>query len=386
MRGACFGRAVAAVALGAMVATLAGVAPLVAPAPASARDAAGACLASRGLDGTFLQLTRADALRPRAAWERLFADMAAVGIAQVFVQWTSADGVAFYAPSVAGAGSADVPPRPDDVPMVDLVFALAERHGMRVWLGLAHDAGWWAGIDRARPAAEVEVFLARRRLANLAVARALAPSVVGRASFSGWYVPDEVDDRNWLGDERTALVAGYLSDLGRALEPLAPGAGIAASGFAQGWATPGQVVELWSTIAARAPLTLLLFQDGIGAGKLTLDELPDYLPRLRAAVEPHGERFGVVVELFAATSPADGAGFAAVPAPLDRVERQLDVAWRESGGPVVGFSVPDYVSPFGGTAAERAYDAYRRFVDCCTGTRAACAKRPGVRSRGAGGR
>lgn len=369
----------------AIVAALAGLAPMVAPAAASARDAVGACRATHGLDGTFVQLTRADALRPRADWERLFADMAAVGIAQVFVQWTMADGVAFYASSVAGSDSGNAPPRPDDVPMVDLLFELAERHGMRVWLGLAHDAGWWAGIDRARPAREVEVFLARRRLANLAVARALVPSVAGRASFAGWYVPDEIDDRNWVGAERAALVAGYLADLGRALEPLAPGAGIAASGFAQGWATPGQVVELWSTIAARAPLTLLLFQDGIGAGKLSLDELPDYLPRLRAAVEPHGERLGVVVELFAATSPADGSSFAAVPAPLERVERQLGLAWRDSDGPVIGFSVPDYMSPFGGAAAGSAYDAYRGFVARCTGARTACAAGPGVRSRGAGG-
>ena len=372
MPGASFRRAITAVAI---TAALVGLAPF--GARAHAGDGARPCRATRGLDGSFLQLTRADALRPHADWERLFADMAAVGITQVFVQWSFADGVAFYA---------DDPPRPDDVPMVDPLFRLAERHGMRIWLGLAHDAGWWAGIDRARPAREVEVFLARRRLANLAVARALAPSVAGRASFAGWYVPDEVDDRSWLGAERTALVADYLAALGRALEPLAPGAGIAASGFAQGWATPGQVVELWTTIAARAPLTLLLFQDGIGAGKLSLDDPADYLPRLRDAVGSHGARLGVVVELFAATRPADGASFAAVPAPLDRVERQLDLAWRDTGGPVVGFSVPDYMSPFGGAAAGHAYDAYRRFVACCTGTRSGCRAPPGVRSRGAGGR
>lgn len=309
---------------------------------------AGAC---RGLDGSFVQLTRAAALRPRAEWERLFADMAAIGVSQVFVQWMHADGVAFYA---------EEPPKPDDVPMVDVLFALAERHGMRVWLGLAHDAGWWAGVDRARPAGEVEVFLARRRLANLAVARALVPAIAGRSTFAGWYVPDEVDDRNWLGAARARLAADYLAALGRDLAPLAPGAGIAVSGFAQGWGTPEQVAELWSTIAERAPLGLVLFQDGVGAEKLSVDDLPAYLPRLRAALAPHGERLGVVVELFDTTSPADGTTFAAVPAPLGRVERQLDVARHGANGPVVGFSVPDYLSPFGGAAAGRAYEAYRR--------------------------
>jgi hypothetical protein len=329
--------------------------------PAQARASAPPCVATRGLDGSFLQLTRTAALRPRADWEALFADMAAIGVTQVFVQWTLADGVAFYARE---------PRQPDDVPMLDLLFELAERHGMRLWLGLAHDAGWWAGIDRARPADEVAVFLARRRLANLAVARALAAAVAGRPSFGGWYVPDEIDDKNWLGEERAALVADYLATLGRELAPLAPGAGLAVSGFAQGWATPQQVVELWSLVTARAPLGLVLFQDGVGAGKLSLDEPSAYLTPLRAALDAHGTQLGVVVELFTATGADAGASFAATPAPLERVERQLEVAGRHASGPTVGFSVPDYLSPFGGAAADRAYDAYRSFVARCTDTRA----------------
>jgi hypothetical protein len=320
-------------------------------------QSAASCVATRGLDASFLQLTRVAALRPRDEWERLFADMAQVGVKQVFVQWTLADGVAFYARD---------PQQPDDVPILDLLFGIAEQHGMRLWLGLAHDAGWWAGIDRARPAREVEVFLARRRLANLAVARALAPAVANRPSFAGWYVPDEIDDKNWLGEERTTVVADYLTALGRELATLVPGAGIAVSGFAQGWATPGQVVELWSAITAHAPLSLVLLQDGVGAGKLATDDLPAYLPRLRAALDAQGKQLGVVVELFTGQSSADGTSFTAIPAALDRVERQLEVASRNASGPLVGFSMPDYLSPFGGPAADRAYGAYRSFIARCT--------------------
>lgn len=337
------------------------------PVPAAAQAAPrAACVATRGLDATFLQPTRAAALRPRADWERLFADLAAVGIGEVFVQWTWADGVAFYAQETPGA---------DDVPLVDLLLELAERHAMRVWLGLAHDAGWWAGIDRARPPREVEVFLARRRLANVGVARQLAPLVAERASFAGWYVPDEIDDKNWLGEGRTELVVGYLADLGGALASLRPGAGLAMSGFAQGWATPRQLAELWGAIAGQTPVSLALFQDGVGAGKLTVAEAAIDLPLLRAAVEAHGKRLGVVVELFSAAPASPGRAFAAVPAPLDRVVPQLALAWRFAGGPglageqrpgpVVGFSVPDYLSGFGGAAAGEAYDAYRSWAARC---------------------
>ena len=329
-----------------------------APAAGAARGARPRCVASAGLDGSFLQLTRADALRPRADWERLFADMAAVGVKQLFVQWTWADGVAFYAAEAAG---------PDDVAVLDLLFELAEAHGMRVWLGLAHDAGWWAGIDRSRPVADVEVFLARRRLANVVVASALAPQAARRTSFAGWYVPDEIDDKNWLGAQRSALIADYLTELGTALVPLVPGAQIAVSGFAQGWSTPEQVVALWSAILARAPVGLLLFQDGIGAGKLTLDELTIYLPLLRRVTDVAGKQLGVVVELFAQgpSGPGTAPAFAAVPATLARIERQLALAQRWASGPRVGFSVPNYMSDFTGAPAASLYADYRRWIERC---------------------
>lgn len=330
-------------------------------APPCARAAADAPCPE--LDGTFVQLTSAAAARPRAEWERLFTDQEALGIDEVFLQWTAADGVAFY-PASAGE------PRDAAEGMVDLVLELAERHGQRVWLGLAHDAGWWTGIDRARPASEVEVFLARRRLANLAVARALAP-LASRPSFAGWYVPDEVDDVSWLGEERRTLLAEHLARLTSELRALAPKAPVAVSGFAAGRATPEQLARLWSTLVVQAQLALVLLQDGVGAGKLELDELAAYLPALRAALEPTSARLGVVIELFTARpEPAgEGGGFAATPAPLERVEQQTALARRYASGPLVAFSVPDYMSPFAGAEAERLYASYRARLESCRAVR-----------------
>jgi hypothetical protein len=319
----------------------------------------------RALDATFVQLTSAAAARPRAEWERLFADLRAAGIGEVFVQWTWADGVAFYAAG-GGARTAGAPP-----PAVELILELAERHGQRVWLGLAHEPGWWAGIDRSRPADEVRVFLARRRLVNLGVARVLAASAATRPSFAGWYLPDEIDDRNWLGDERGALVADYVAGLATGLRALAPGAPLAVSGFGQGWATPERLAALWSRIATRAELALVLFQDGVGASKLTLDELAVYLPPLRAALEKTTARLGVVVELFAERPRAPGTEtpFSAGPAPLARIERQIALARRFATGPLVAFSMPDYMSEFAGGEAAGLYAAYRAWREGCEARR-----------------
>jgi len=346
-----------------------GVSAAATPHTASARTPMGhGAPCAAGLDGSFLQLTQAAAERPRAEWEQLFVDMAAAQVTQVFVQWSSADGVAFYAPPSGGRASATPSPAQGTI---DLVLELAERHGQRVWLGLAHDAGWWAGIDRSRPATEVEVFLARRRLANLEVARALAPRAARRLAFAGWYVPDEVDDKNWLGDERMKLVADYLTQLAGELRSIVPDAAVAVSGFAQGWATPAQLAAQWSAIVARAPLALVLLQDGVGAGKLGLDELAVYLPPLRAALDASPARLGVVVELFVARPPAPGGGgaFAAVPAPLARVEAQIALARRWTSGPLVAFSMPDYMSDFAGADAAGLYAGYRAWRERCASRR-----------------
>ena len=74
-----------------------------------------------------------------------------------------------------------------------------------------------------------------------------------------------------------------------------------------------------------------------------------------------------MVELFTVAPAAAGKpeGFAATPAPLARIERQLAVAGRWASGPVVGFSLPDYMSGFGGAAATRLLDEYLRWVDGC---------------------
>jgi Domain of unknown function (DUF4434) len=317
-----------------------------------------ACRGATRLRGTFVQLTTAAAERPRAEWDTLFAEMRAIGVEQVFLQWTWADGVAFYAsPDDRDAGR----------PIVGTLFDLAAQHGMRVWVGLAHDAGWWAGIDRSRPATEVEVFLARRRLQNLSIAQALSASVAAHPAFAGWYAPDEIDDRNWLGRERTALVAGYLEDMTVGLRNLTPGAAVAASGFGQGWAAPTQLADQWSAIVARARIDLVLFQDGIGAGKLTLADAAAYLPPLEAAVAAAGGDLGVVVELFSAapTTAEAATAFAAEPAPLERIAAQLAQDQRWATGPLVAFSVPDYMSSLAGARGAALYAAYRGWREGC---------------------
>jgi hypothetical protein len=140
------------------------------------------------------------------------------------------------------------------------------------------------------------------------------------------------------------------------LSRISPNSRLALSGFSNANMEPDVLAAMWSGIAAGANLNRMLFQDGVGAGKLDVADVPPYLEALARAMATMHREFAVVVELFRQTSTV--APFAAVPAPLERVLQQLNAARAYSDLPIVGFSVPDYLSPSGGIEAERLYHEY----------------------------
>jgi len=61
--------------------------------------------------------------------------------------------------------------------------------------------------------------------------------------------------------------------------------------------------------------------------------------------------------------------FSAGPAPLARIAQQLALDGRWANGPRVAFSVPNYMSDFGGAAATSLYDSYRSWAARCVAAR-----------------
>jgi hypothetical protein len=286
------------------------------------------------MQGTFLQLTEAHGRWTRAEWEALFADLRALGLRRLVVQWSLHDETAFY-PS-ALHGSVSQPPLP-------LLLELADRDRLEVVVGLASDSRYWERI--ARDEGLVEVYLRRLRLRSESVARELAPLVRGHASFAGWYVTEEIDDGSWLEPPRRALLAEYLRELTASLKHVTPGAAVAVSGFSNARCDPEALQAFWRALLEKAPLDVVLFQDGVGAGKMDLTHLPLYLGAMERAVEGSGRSLGVVVELFEQVggAPLDAGAFRAVPAPAARVQRQLALAAGRGRAGVIAFTVPDYM-------------------------------------------
>lgn len=304
---------------------------LAAMVPMVVQRAAAACLT---LDGTFLQLTDAQLARPAAQWRQLFEEFREIGINTLFLQWTVVDHKPLFQTARREMGT--------NTP-VATIMALAEQSGIQAWFGLAFDSGYWEEIKRS-PEMLRPYF--RRRLQDLAGFLDDLNAATASAPFAGWYITDEIDDRTWLDPSKRAILKKYLAETVALLKARRPGSKVAISGFSNSFADPDLLASFWADVLRASGIDLLLLQDGVGEGKVSLENIRLYYEALDRAVRSVGAQLGAVVELFSLTS-----GGRRLPAAIGRIREQLAIANRLTSFPAVAFSVPDYMSHLAGRQA-----------------------------------
>ncbi|RZL96512.1 MAG: DUF4434 domain-containing protein [Variovorax sp.] len=303
------------------------------------------------LTGTVIQFNPAHNLWVRSDWAKLFRSLRTLGMTQIVVQWTVAGKAAYY-PSRQF--------RPGPMPPLGALLDLADESGMRVLIGLAHEPKYWAQI--AEDPAQVERHLRDLRSRSMQAARELAPLVAHRKSFEGWYLSEEIDDLNWRDPARRAVLTTHLKALTSELRTVDPHARIAISGFANAGTDLAALEGLWANLLGNAPeLGIVLFQDGVGVGKLSLDEVAPVLGAVKRSADGRARELRVVIEVFRQTAgaPIDQQHFAAEPAPISRIRRQMAIASAFSSS-LLAFSVPDYMRADGPPPMTQLFEQYRR--------------------------
>jgi hypothetical protein len=274
---------------------------------------------------TFLQLMPWHRQWPETRWRELFSCFDKLGIREVIVQWSA-------------SGETKLFPAP-----IESIVKLAQERGIAVDLGLRNDPAYWTRILGARDS--VQAYFRKIRAESEAVARQLRS-----LPFRGWYICEEIDDLNWRDPAARQLLIEYLGGLSAALDRIEPKRPISISGFAQGRTDPEAFSDLWREILRHSRIETIMLQDGIGAGKLNLSEIPLFFEAAASAARHEGRTFRPVVELFRQVRVEP---FRGVPAPYRRIVKQLEIAARF--GPPVAFSVMDYMSPLGIEGANELY-------------------------------
>ncbi|MFH0925770.1 MAG: DUF4434 domain-containing protein [bacterium] len=305
-------------------------------------------IATPCINGTFIQLSSAQGEWLPSKWENLFYYFRQVNLSQLVIQWTIYDEISFY-PS-ENHQNVQYPP-------LEIILQLADNAGMQVYIGLVHDSLYWNKIDQ-------ESTLVRRYLDQLLslsvlVASELNPLVERHPSFKGWYIPQEIDDINWLTGEAKETLFNYLGNLRGYLHHLSSGKSVMLSGFSNATINPQTLEIFWSELLKKTAIDIILFQDGIGTNKLQVEELPVYLTAIHNAVKTNLSELHIVVEIFTQTagSPIDNREFQAIPAPLGRIKQQIIIASSFSST-IIAFSIPEYMSPQGGRLARQLYKKY----------------------------
>ncbi|MDF2096642.1 DUF4434 domain-containing protein [Aquibaculum arenosum] len=254
---------------------------------------------------------------------------------------------------------------------VQALLEAGAQAGVRIRLGLRYDPGLWdpRNHDEGRsadghttvtaPPSELETYLARRLRDQEALVAALGP-FANHLAFAGWYIADEIDDRNWTSPARRAVLNDYLADVADLLHSVAPGVDIAISGFSTGWMPPQEWAAFWTDLLTATGIDRLYFQDGIGAGHLEMTELPHYLPPLAEGLQQAGHGLSVVVELFGAGGQDEAFG----PADPERVMQQLALA-AVTRAPTVSFALPHYADSEEGPRAARLAAALAELTANC---------------------
>jgi hypothetical protein len=312
---------------------------------------------TRNVLRTFLQPWRADATRSAQEWSALFAHLRRLGFSEVVLQWTSYGSFMLYNDSRPGYTAQ---------PYLDTVVHTARQHQIKLWLGLHYDPDFWSNIERAE---SLTAAYLNRRLLDISMRLNALVANVERAdpagdTVGGWYLSDEIDDVNWQTPARKDMLLRYLKALRRLLHGKRPAWPAVISGFANGKQPPQQWAAFWQEVLQHSGIDTLLFQDGIGSGKLLLAELAGYLAALGDRLGASHHAFGVIVELF--RLPTVGSEQTTTEAAaFPRIVQQLELARAYSQRPITVFSAPDHLLPERGHQARELNMHWVRDLQAC---------------------
>jgi hypothetical protein len=285
-------------------------------------------------------------------WEQEFALMKALGIDLWIYQWVGDSKLktTIYPTRLAGYTQSS------SFDQVDLALSLANKHGIKVFLGLVFNDDWWQkeGSDRD--------WLLREAREMNAVADELYANYYPRypETFAGWYINWEMD--NYAGYnqrerhktnmiEALQLVSDHLDNLNPALP-----SSIAPFFNTVGGASARDYGQFWFQVMSQTGVDILMLQDGIGVNHADLEQLPEWYRQVCAGVRAAGKACWSDLENFA----TDQEG-TFIPAETARLIQQHQIA-AQYVDRIVTFSFLSYMSPVDADHGQY-FEGYQAYVN-----------------------
>ncbi len=245
--------------------------------------------------------------------------------------------------------------------LVDACLRNAEKAGIRVFLGLNFNDDWW------HKSANDPAWLDAQMQEGNAVAAELYRRYAAKYphAFAGWYWVWEVDNLNFRTPEQIRTLAQALDSNVRAVKALNPRLPVMLCPFMNAsLGTPETYQAMWTAVFAQCSLgrgDIFCPQDCVGAGGLTLEQVPVWFAALKQAVATRsGLRFWADTETFQAESQAAADADHWIAAPLNRFVAQMKTE-QPYVEQCLTFSYSHYYSPnTANSGFQRTYREYLR--------------------------
>ncbi len=274
--------------------------------------------AEPSISSTFIQLDQEKSSLEKSDWEKIFRKLHDVGIREVILQWTAINKNPFFTPYRKMIAK---------ITVVDFLD-IAKSNQIKLKIGLIHDPEFWVRI-KERPRS-LKIYFARLAHDSLQLLRELYPLVHRHPAFAGWYIPQEIDDTNWIKPEKRKVLLLFLKEVTGEIKKVSPGTKIAISGFSNCKLSPLGMAKFWRKIFSSAHIDSIYYQDGIGTKKQDFCTLPLYFDELSNLARKSGVNFVPVIEFFNLASEKEGTNLLS-PESTSRVTGQIRVAAKYSG-------------------------------------------------------
>jgi len=225
--------------------------------------------------GSFIEADYADTLSD-SDLKAEFAHMKAAGLHQLVLNWTanSKNRTTIYPSSLPGYTQTTT----HDV--VNSLLNNASDAGIEVYVGLQANNDWWI-----KYAGDPSWLDDQARIA-IDLADDLWSKYGGHPSFRGWYIYFEVDNWNLPTAAEWDNLSAFYKTIHNHIHTRYPDTPIIIAPFfnPKGGLDPKEWQKMWEYILERVPLDIIAIQDGIGAGNVTVEQLPNWFRAVKNAI------------------------------------------------------------------------------------------------------
>jgi hypothetical protein len=227
------------------------------------------------------------------------------------------------------------------MPQLNTILTKAAEYGMQVFIHTYRTGGGYQWTNLSRSELEKALARAKQDMEQIANNYATHPA------FAGWYIWDEVDEKDLVAT-RLLTTKWYYGELRRFASTLTPGKPMMIAPSFSATTSPNWLENKWADILTNTGIDILAVQDSVGQGKSTAQANPEYYAAFARATKRAGATLWSDVEIFTKDYQA---------APAERVKQQLLAVglWVEK---TLIFDFNHYMSPSRGIDRQMLYDAY----------------------------